>query len=152
MLVLMVPAVKIMLSMYCFLMSPPSLFFPHPWELQSGEAPNRLTTWTVACPKRSMGVDQWWVGLQYHDITYCAWWVTCQLLMNLILEDHVHLVVQTLYPESGAMYQDDNAPIHTSRPVSGLLNLKVKLNLSMACTITRFKYWDILGYFKGTSQ
>ncbi len=53
-----------------------------------------------------------------------------------ILEDHVHLVVQTLYPESGAMYQDDNAPIHTSsewfaqheskvEPLHGLHNHKI---------------------------
>ncbi len=69
-------------NMYCFLMSPPSLFPPLPWELQSGETPNRLTTWTVACPKRSIGVDQWLVGLQYHAITYCAWLVTCQWLLN----------------------------------------------------------------------
>ena len=34
-----------------------------------------------------------------------------------ILEDHVHPMVQTLYPEGGAMYQDDNAPIHTARLV-----------------------------------
>lgn len=34
-----------------------------------------------------------------------------------ILEDHVHPMVQTLYPEGGAVYQDDNAPIHTARLV-----------------------------------
>ena len=35
-----------------------------------------------------------------------------------ILEDHVHPMVQTVYPEGGAVYQDDNAPIHTARLVS----------------------------------
>ena len=35
-----------------------------------------------------------------------------------ILENHVHPMVQTLYPEGGAMYQDDNAPIHTARLVT----------------------------------
>ena len=29
--------------------------------------------------------------------------------------DHVHPIVQTLNPEGGAMYQDDNGPIHTAR-------------------------------------
>ena len=29
-----------------------------------------------------------------------------------ILEDHVHPMVQTLYSDGGAIYQDDNAPIH----------------------------------------
>lgn len=83
MLVLMVSAVENMWNMYCFLMSPPSLFSPHPWKLQSAETPSRLTTWTVGhAQKRSMGVDLWLVGLQYHAITYCAWWVTCQWLLN----------------------------------------------------------------------
>ena len=35
-----------------------------------------------------------------------------------ILENHVHLMLQTLYPERGAMYQHDNAPIHTARFVT----------------------------------
>ena len=35
-----------------------------------------------------------------------------------ILVDHVHPMVQTLYPGGGAMYQDDNAPIHTARLVT----------------------------------
>ncbi len=30
----------------------------------------------------------------------------------------MHPVVQTLYPEGGAVYQDDNAPIHTARLVT----------------------------------
>ena len=30
-----------------------------------------------------------------------------------ILEDHVHPMVQTLYPEGGAVYQDDTATIHS---------------------------------------
>ena len=34
-----------------------------------------------------------------------------------ILEDHVHPVVQTLYPEGSAVYQDDSASIHTARLV-----------------------------------
>ena len=33
-----------------------------------------------------------------------------------ILEDHVHPMVQTLYPESGTVYQDDDAP-HPARLV-----------------------------------
>ena len=35
-----------------------------------------------------------------------------------ILVDHVHPMVQTLYPGGGAVYQDDNAPIHTARLVT----------------------------------
>jgi len=35
-------------NMYCFLMSPPTLSFPHPWELRCGESSKRLNTWTVA--------------------------------------------------------------------------------------------------------
>ena len=31
-----------------------------------------------------------------------------------ILEDRAHTVVPTLCPEGGAVYQDDNAPIHTA--------------------------------------
>ncbi len=34
------------------------------------------------------------------------------------MEDHVHPVFQILYPEGGAVYQDDNAPIHTARLVT----------------------------------
>lgn len=33
------------------------------------------------------------------------------------LKDHVHSMVQTLYPVSGAVYQDDNARLHTARLV-----------------------------------
>uniref|UniRef100_A0A3B3RT27 Tc1-like transposase DDE domain-containing protein n=1 Tax=Paramormyrops kingsleyae TaxID=1676925 RepID=A0A3B3RT27_9TELE len=35
-----------------------------------------------------------------------------------ILEDHVHPMIQTFYPEGGAVYQDDNVPIHTARLVT----------------------------------
>jgi len=35
-----------------------------------------------------------------------------------ILEDHVHPMVQTLYPEGGGEYQCDNAPKHTARLVT----------------------------------
>ena len=35
-----------------------------------------------------------------------------------ILEDHVHPMVRALYPEGGAVYQDDNALIHTARLVT----------------------------------
>jgi len=37
---------------------------------------------------------------------------------HTLLEDHAHLMVQTLYPEPGAVYQHDNAPIHTARLVT----------------------------------
>ena len=36
----------------------------------------------------------------------------------LVLDGHVHPMVQTLYPEDDAVYQDDNAPIHTARLVT----------------------------------
>jgi len=50
---------------------------------------------------------------------------TCRLLDGCItakengtnVEDHVHLMVQTLNPEVGAVYQEDNAPVHTARLV-----------------------------------
>lgn len=35
-----------------------------------------------------------------------------------ILEDRVHPMVQTLYPEHGVVYQDDNAPIYTAKLVT----------------------------------
>lgn len=35
-----------------------------------------------------------------------------------ILEDHVHQVVQKLYPEGGAVYQHEKAPIDTARLVT----------------------------------
>ncbi len=34
------------------------------------------------------------------------------------MEDHVHPVFQILYPEGGAVYQDDNVQIHTARLVT----------------------------------
>lgn len=39
-----------------------------------------------------------------------------------ILKDHVQPKVQTLYPEGGAIYYDDNAPIHTARRVTECLD------------------------------
>ena len=40
----------------------------------------------------------------------------------LVLDGHVHPMVQTLYPEDDAVYQDDNAPIHTARLVTEWLD------------------------------
>jgi len=41
--------------MYCSLISPLSLSFPHPWELWCGEAPKRPNTRTVALQSEAWG-------------------------------------------------------------------------------------------------
>jgi len=133
MLVSLVPTVQIfglwrIWNMYCSLMSPPSLSFPHLWELWCGEAPKRLL--------RSQSEATGWNGdglgcnimafLNVLDgyVTAKDYWT--------ILEDHIHLMVQILYPEGGAVYQHDNAPIHTAKLVTecSLMNMKVKLHIS----------------------
>lgn len=35
-----------------------------------------------------------------------------------ILEDHLHSMVQTLFSDGGAVFQDDNCPIHTAKLVT----------------------------------
>ncbi len=104
-----------MWNMYCSL-SPPSLSVPYLGKLRCGEATKKLTTRTVACPEWSMGVDQWRFELQYHCTHYRP--NTWAKDYRTILEDHVHSMVKALYPEGGAMYQDDAASKHTARLVT----------------------------------
>ena len=35
-----------------------------------------------------------------------------------ILSGHVHLIVLVLFPEGNAIFQDNNAPIHTAKVVT----------------------------------
>ena len=97
-------------------MSPPSLSFAHPGELQCVEAPKRLTTQTVAClrVKHGAGPVMARAAISWHSLGPL-----------LVLDGHVngkdyqtileeHPMVQTLYPEVGALCQDDNAPMHTA--------------------------------------
>ncbi|CAI9559915.1 unnamed protein product, partial [Staurois parvus] len=42
--------------------------------------------------------------------------------MYKILANHVHPMVQTLFPEDSNIYQDDNAPIYTADVVKSWFN------------------------------
>ncbi len=70
--------------------------------------------------KHGGGSEMDWAAITWHSlgpILVLDGCITAKDYQN-ILEDHVHPMVQTLYPEGGAMYQDDNAPIHTARCVT----------------------------------
>jgi len=49
-------------------------------------------------------------------------------------------MVQTPYPEGSAVYQHDNAQIHTARLVTDWFN-EHESESPMACTVTRFQYF-----------
>jgi len=70
-----------------------------------------------------------------------------ETLARTILEDHVQLMIQSLYPECGTMYQLDNAPIHTARLMTEWFDkhesgaeCEAILQSPMACTVDRSKY------------
>jgi hypothetical protein len=49
------------------------------------------------------------------------------------LGNHVHPMIQTLFPNNDAVFQDDKAPIHTAGTVGlshGLKSMKVNFNIS----------------------
>jgi hypothetical protein len=51
------------------------------------------------------------------------------------LGNQMHPMIQTLFPNNDAVFQDDSAPIHTA----GSKNIKVNLASSLVSTVSTFQ-------------
>ena len=95
--------------------------FPHIRESYSVEKPQRSTQ-----PRLLHAQSEAW-GWISDGLAAVSWHSLGPILVldgcvtakdyRTILEDYVHPMFQTLYPEGRAVYNDDNAPIHTARLV-----------------------------------
>lgn len=128
--------------MYYSLMSPSSLSFLHLEELLVWRSPKEAYHLACCMPRLKHGggsVIGWAAGrllvLDGHTTAKDHW---------TILEDHVHPVVQILYAEGGAVYQDD-VPKHTGEWFD---EHESEVEHHMLPAVTRFKYYQAtLGCF-----
>ncbi|KAK3567556.1 hypothetical protein QTP86_020037, partial [Hemibagrus guttatus] len=85
-------------------------------ETRCGEAPKELTIRTVQSEARG-GSVMLGAAISWHSPGSLFVLDECITVKDYrtVLKDHLHPVVQTFYPEGGAMYQADNVIIHPAK-------------------------------------
>ena len=99
----------------------------------------------------NMEPDLCWFGEQY--LVFC-WSSTLNGRITAsdyvdILGSQVHQMVQVLFPNNDAVFQDDDSPYTPPKVFSlGLRSVKMHFNISLASTFTQRKYWITLVSFR----
>jgi len=99
--------------------------FPTSVRVTVWRSTKRVNTRTVAA-QWSTGVNQWWFGLQYHDIPYGAWWTLPNHSWVPWTQWFKHCTLMEVSCISMIMHQYTQQDLWQT----GLMNMEVKLNIS----------------------